>query len=164
MQSYASFDFTDAVYSDYYRYSDSLFSIKVDFDLELTRHDGSVKTHELNSTLFFEKDSAGKWMVMEATNVAVQEQKVQSLLTFMNEDQVIQSSFVDADIATLTLPEVTAPEGKIFKGWVKEERTGNGKVTLTVVFSSEDGNPVYLPSGSALEPMTLYPLFEEDKK
>ena len=164
MQSYASFDFTDAVYSDYYRYSDSLFSIKVDFDLELTRHDGSVKTHELNSTLFFEKDSAGKWMVMEATNVAVQEQKVQSLLTFMNEDQVIQSSFVDADIATLTLPEVTAPEGKIFKGWVKEERTGNGKVTLTVVFSPEDGNPVYLPSGNMLEPMTLYPLFEEDKK
>ncbi len=163
MQSYASYGFTDAQYSEYYRYSDSLFSIRIALDLQLTRHDGSVKTHDLNNTFFFKKGGSGKWMVMEATNVSVQERQEQVLLTFINEDTVIQSFFTDAQTSTLALPELDVPEGKVFRGWVRQDRDSSGKVTLTVVFPAEDGNQVYLPSDYNLEPMTLYALFEEVK-
>ena len=161
MQSFQSYTFTDAVYSDYYRYSDSLFSIKVDMILQLTRHDGSIKEHELNNTMFFEQNAQGKWIVKEATNISVQEQVSQVRLTFMDGDQIVSSELMDADVNSVTLPAVTAPEGKVLKGWVKQEIDDNGKTTLTVVFEPTEGGKVYLPSNTTLEPMTLYALYEE---
>ena len=161
MQSFQSYTFTDAVYSDYYRYSDSLFSIKVDMILQLTRHDGSIKEHELNNTMFFEQNAQGKWIVKEATNISVQEQVSQVRLTFIDEDQIVSSELMDADVNSVTLPTVTAPEGKILKGWVKQEIDDNGKTTLTVVFEPTEDGKVYLPSNTTLEPMTLYALYEE---
>lgn len=163
MQSYNSYAFTDPVYSDYYRYSDTLFSIKVDFALNLTRHDGSIKTHELNNTLFFQKNAQGKWLVMEATNVAVQQQVSQVRIVFMNEETVLSNQMVDANTNSLALPAVTAPDGKVFAGWVKQEIDSAGQTTLTVVFEPSEENTVYLPSDMELEPMTLYALFEEVK-
>jgi hypothetical protein len=162
VQSGASYAFTEAVYSDYYRYSDTLFSINVDMTLNQTRFDGSVKQYPLKNTMFFQKGSNGKWLVMEAANVAVQQQTEQVKLTFLNGDQVISSSFVDAESNTLTLPVVTAPEGKAFKGWVTESTDANGKTTLTMVFEAGE-NTIYLPDGYQLEPMTLIAHFEEVK-
>ena len=161
MQSYSSYAFTTPVYSDYYRYSDTLFSIKVDFALNLTRHDGSVKTHELNNTLFFQKNAQGKWLVMEATNVAVQQQVSQVRIVFMNEETVLSNQMVDASTNSLALPAVTAPEGKIFAGWVKQEVNAAGQTTLTVVFEPSAENIVYLPSDTVLEPMVLHALYKE---
>lgn len=162
VQSGASYAFTEAVYSDYYRYSDTLFSINVDMTLNQTRFDGSVKQYPLNNTMFFRKDANGKWLVMEATNVAVQQQTEQVKLTFINGDQILSSSFVDSASNSLTLPTVTAPEGKVFKGWVTESIDDNGKTTLTMVFEAGE-NTIYLPDGYALEPMTLIAHFEEAK-
>jgi hypothetical protein len=162
VQSGASYAFTEAVYTDYYRYSDTLFSINVDMTLNQTRFDGSVKQYPLNNTMFFRKDANGKWLVMEATNVAVQQQTEQVKLTFINGDQILSSSFVDAASNSLTLPTVTAPEGKVFKGWVTESIDDNGKTTLTMVFEAGE-NTIYLPDGYALEPMTLIAHFEEAK-
>ena len=162
VQSGASYAFTEAVYSDYYRYSDTLFSINVDMTLNQTRFDGSVKQYPLNNTMFFRKDANGKWLVMEATNVAVQQQTEQVKLTFINGDQILSSSFVDSASNSLTLPTVTAPEGKVFKGWVTESIDDNGKTTLTMVFEAGE-NTIYLPDGYALEPMALIAHFEEAK-
>lgn len=163
VQAGASYDFTEAVYSDYYRYSDTLFSIKVDMTLNQTRFDGSVKEYPLNNTMFFQKGSNGKWLVMEATNVAVQQQTEQVKLTFISEGQTLSFGFVDAHSSSLTLPAVTAPEGKVFKGWVTESVDDSGKTTLTMVFEASENTTVYLPSGNALQPMTLIAHFEEAK-
>jgi hypothetical protein len=162
VQSGASYAFTEAVYSDYYRYSDTLFSINVDMTLNQTRFDGSVKQYPLNNTMFFRKNANGKWLVMEATNVAVQQQTEQVKLTFVNGGQTLSSSFVDAASNSLTLPTVTAPEGKVFKGWVTESVDDSGKTTLTMVFEAGEST-VYLPDGYELEPMTLIAHFEEVK-
>ncbi len=162
VQSGASYAFTEAVYTDYYRYSDTLFSINVDMTLNQTRFDGSVKQYPLNNTMFFRKDANGKWLVMEATNVAVQQQTEQVKLTFINGETVLSSSFVDAASNSLTLPTVTAPEGKVFKGWVTESVDDSGKTTLTMVFEAGEST-VYLPDGYELEPMTLIAHFEEVK-
>ena len=161
VQSGASYEFTEPVYSDYYRYSDTLFSIKLDITLNQTRFDGSVKSYTLNNTMFFEKNDQGKWLVMEATNVDVQEKIEQVRLTFLNEDTALASLLVESDAGSITLPSVTAPAGQVFKGWVRRETDGSGKTTLTVVFEPTDSNVVYLPAENFLEPMTLYPLFEE---
>ena len=164
VQSGASYDFTEAVYSNYYRYSDTLFSINIDMTLNQTRFDGSVKEYPLNNTMFFQKGSNGKWLVMEATNVDVQQRTEQVRLTFVNGEQVLQSSFVDADAASVKLPTVTAPEGKVFAGWVTESKDANGNATLTLVFDASSGTEVYLPSDTTLEPMTLMAHFEEAGK
>lgn len=164
VQSGASYDFTEAVYSNYYRYSDTLFSINIDMTLNQTRFDGSVKEYPLNNTMFFQKGSNGKWLVMEATNVDVQERVEQVRLTFMNGDQVLQSAFIDADTGSVKLPTVTAPEGKVFAGWVTEGRDANGNATLTMVFEASDAAEIYLPDGTKLEPMTLKAHFEEAAK
>lgn len=164
VQSGASYDFTEAVYSNYYRYSDTLFSINIDMTLNQTRFDGSVKEYPLNNTMFFQKGSNGKWLVMEATNVDVQQRTEQVRLTFVNGEQVLQSSFVDADAASVKLPTVTAPEGKVFAGWVTESKDANSNATLTLVFDASSGTEVYLPSDTTLEPMTLMAHFEEAGK
>lgn len=160
-QNAASYDFTDPTFTDFYRYSDDLFSVRIDMSLLQTRFDGSVKENSLNNTLFFRKNAAGKWMIMEATNVAVQEQISQVRITFMSGSEVLQNSMIDADAAYMDLPEVTAPEGMVFAGWATQETDNNGNTTLTVLYGAADGNRVYLDTETLLEPMTLHAYFEE---
>ncbi len=161
-QSGAAYAFTEPEYSDFYRYSDTLFSIRLDITLQQTRFDGSVKNYNLNNTLFFQQNDQGKWMVMEATNIAVQETVTQVRIVFkQNDGTVITDLMVDADVSTLELPAVAVPEGQVFVGWVRQEINSVGQTTLTVVFEPSEDNTVYLPSGNLLEPAVLYPLFEE---
>ena len=163
VQTGASYAFTTPKYTDYYRYSDTLFSVKLEMTLQQTRFDGSVKNYNLNNTLFFQKNAQDKWLVMEATNVDVQQLTSQVRITFMDGEQQISTQMIDADTGSLALPAVTAPEGKVFSGWVQRAVSSTGKVTLTVVFEPTEDNVVYLPSDTALEPMTLYALYEEAK-
>ena len=163
VQSGASYMFTEPVFSDYYRYTDNIFSIKLDMTLKQTRFDGSVKDYVLNNTLFFQKNTAGKWLVMEATNIDVQQKQEMVRLVYMNGDVTISDAFVDASVAMLTLPEITIPEGMEFKGWGTVAKDASGKTTITIVFNPEVGDIVYLPSDSSLEPMTLHAHFEEVK-
>lgn len=160
MQAYASFDFSEAAYSNYYRYSDTLFSIYVDVTLNVHRTYGTVKEYDLSNTLFFTKGSNGKWLVTEMTNLDVQTTKEQVRLTFVDGDQILSDTMVDADTKKLTLPNMEIPEGKTLS-WVKEEDNGQGEVTLTVVFTHPENGEIYLPESYVLEPMTLHTLFEE---
>lgn len=163
VQSGASYAFTEPKYSDFYRYNDSIFSIKLDMTLQQTRFDGSVKNYNLNNTLFFQKNNQGNWLVMEATNVAVQQAVSQVRVVFMDGDSVLSNKLVNANTNSLELPAVTPPEGKVFAGWVKQDVNSAGQTTLTVVFEPSAENTVYLPSDTQLEPMVLHALYEEAK-
>lgn len=160
MQSYASYAFTEPTYSDFYRYSDTLFSIRVKLNLNVKRYNGSVKPYELNSTLFFQKQD-DKWLAIDMTNADVQEIIEHVRLTFMDGTDVLSSELVDANAMQLTLPSVTPPEGKKLSGWVIQEDDGNGKITLTVIFHPTESGKVDLPGGGDLEPMTLHAHYEE---
>ena len=83
------------------------------------------------------------------------------LLTFMNEDAVLDSDFYDSDINTLTCPIVSAPEGKVFSGWMVEGTDEMGQPVMNVVFQPDENGVVAIPAGTTLEPMTLYPFFED---
>lgn len=161
MQSYASYEFTEPTYSDFYRYSDSLFSIRVKLDLNVKRHNGSVKPYELNSTLFMQKNESGQWLAIDMTNADVQEIIEHVRLTFMDGTNVLSSELVKTNVTQLTLPTVTAPEGHQLSGWVLQEDDGNGKITLTVIFYPTESGKVDLPGGGDLEPMTLHAHYEE---
>lgn len=160
MQSYDSYAFTDAQFSDFYRYSDTLFSIRVKLQLNVKRYNGSVKPYELNSTLFFQKQD-NKWLAIDMTNANVQKIIEHVRLTFMDGTDVLSSELVDANILELSLPSVTPPEGKQFSGWVMQEDDGNGKITLTVIFHPTESGKVDLRGGGDLEPMILHAHYEE---
>ena len=161
MQSYNSYTFTEAAFGDYYRYSSSLFSIRVTMDLNVKRNNGSIKTYPLDTTLFFEKKADGKYMAINMTNAETQKIIEKVRLTFMDGDTILSEYMIEADAAFLTLPEVTAPEGKVLEGWVIKTKDSDGKVTLTVMFHPTESGTVALPAGTNLMPMTLFAHYTE---
>ena len=79
----------------------------------------------------------------------------------MDGENVLTTGFYDTDARDLTAPVLSAPEGKVFKGWVRKSVDDNGRTTLTVVFQPDENGHVSIPDGTTLEPMTLYALFED---
>lgn len=146
--------------SEYTRYSDSLFSARVAYSLDITRSDGSVKSNPVDATFFFSLNN-GKWMVYEMTNEEVQIPVGQVRLTFMNGETELSTGFYNTDSQELQTPIVTAPEGKVFAGWFRESIDDNGRKSLDLVFSPDENGLVTIPSGATLEPMTLYAYFED---
>jgi len=160
VQSYAKYSLEGLEVTDYYRYSDSLFSVRVQLTVKITRTNGTVKDYPINSTYFFTKNHAGTWLVTDMINVNVQEQIEKIRLVFMNGDMMVSSMLVDVSPGKLTIQVLAVPEGKVFSGWVKETIGEDGKTTLTVMFTPDENGVVYLPEDTRLEPMVLYALFE----
>ena len=161
MQSYDSYTFTEPEYSDFYRYSDDLFSIRIKLQLNVKRTNGSIKPYDLNSTLFLQKQANGKYLAIDMTNAETQKVVERVRLTFMDGENLLSETMIESDALTLQLPDVTAPEGMVLEGWVIQEDDGNGKITLTVVFHPTESGIVNLPVGGKLEPMTLYAHYTE---
>jgi len=158
MQKHYGYTFEGQEVSEYCRYSDDLFSAKASLSLNVKRSDGSVKEYTVDSTFFFKKYSSG-WKCYDMTNVDVQQPISTVRLTFMSDGTVLDTDFYEEDITTLTPPVISAPEGQVFSGWVKETYE-NGVKTLTLVFTPDEAGNVTIPEGTKLEPMVLYPLFE----
>lgn len=161
MRSYKSYEFSAATITDYYRYTDDLYSAKVILTLNVTRNNGTIKTYDLDSTFFVENQN-GQLKVIEMTNVNVQEQTTMVRLTYMNGSEQVRSELVDASAGKLTPPAVTAPEGKVFSGWFMETVDENGKKTMSLAFLPDANGNVTLTGNTVLEPMTLYALFEKE--
>ncbi len=161
MQKNKGYKFSNQKVTDYIRYSDTLFSARVITTLNVTRNDGTVKDYNLDSTLFMEKKSSGKWMVINMTNVDVLDAVTQVRLVCKDGDTVLSDKFYDANSRTLTLPQVTVPEGKVFSGWVRETVDAQGKTVLSLVFTPDEKGVVTLAGNYTLEPMVIYPLFEK---
>lgn len=160
MQDYLGYELSDIAYRDFYQYSDTLFSVRAAMTNRVTRYDGSVKNYEMDYTLFFVLDSSGKWLLSDMTQVDTAQETEHVRLTFLEGDTVLDTFLVDSASKTLTLPAVTVPEGRVFSGWALQEKDGNGKITMTIVFKPDETNTVIL-SEEKLEPMTLYALFEK---
>jgi len=146
--------------SEYTRYSDSLFSVRISYSLDITRNDGSIKSNPVDATFFFTLTN-GKWMVYEMTNEEVQVPVGQVRLTFKDGGMELSTGFYDTASRELLTPVVAAPEGKVFAGWVRETVDENGRKALDLVFTPDETGLVTIPSGTTLEPMTLYAYFED---
>ena len=158
-KGYTSFGFTEAVISEYCRYTDTLFSAKIQMTLNTYRADGSVKPFDIDSTIFMTL-SKDTWLVENITNVDIHETTTQVRMTWIQDGQILSASMVDASTDLLTPPTVTVPEGKEFMGWFTESRDENGDTTLSLVFAPTESGTVTLPSDYMLEPMVLHAQFQ----
>lgn len=163
VQDAASREFVNETVTNYCRYSDNLFSVRVSITLNQYRASGSVKESTIDQSLFFEKQANGKWLCYAMTAVDVFQPVEKVLLTFMNGNEVLDSDFYDSEINTLTCPVISTPEGKVFSGWMVEETDENGQTIMNIIFQPDENGVVAIPAGVTLEPMTLYPYFEEAK-
>ena len=161
VQDAANREFVNENVTNYCRYSDSLFSVRVSVTLKQYRASGSVKDSTIEQSLFFEKQTSGKWMCYAMTAVDISKPVEKVRLTFMNEDMVLDSTFHDSGINMLTCPTVFAPKGKIFSGWMVEGTDELGQPVMNVVFQPDENGVVTIPVDTTLEPMTLYPYFED---
>ena len=160
VQMGSNYAFSGESVTNYQVYSDDIFSVRVSVTLIITRkEDGSTKESDITQTLFFSKGSSGKWTCFEMTAVDAAQLDTQVLLTFLEDDTVLSSGFYDANAAGISCPLISAPEGKTFSGWMVEEQNEQGATVLRLVFQPDESGYVSL-SGTTLEPMTLYPLFE----
>lgn len=157
---FSSYEWGQEQITGYYRHSDDLFSVHVELSMLVTRTDDSVKEYKIDHSFFFKK-TGGTWKCTNMTNVDIREQTSIVRLTFKLGDSVIYTNMFQEDVATVELPTVTAPEGKVFAGWFRLESAANGSMEYTQVFAPEDDGIVELPEGTKLEPMTLHAIFED---
>jgi len=146
--------------SNYCRYGDDMFSAYVTTELTIKLTDGGTQTKSINSTLLFSKAS-GSWKVTKMTNADIAETVGKVRLTFMNGETVLSNDFYDINSESLATPLLSIPSGKVFSGWYRETVKDNGSVEQFLVFVPDENGDVTIPSGTTLEPMTLYPLFED---
>lgn len=161
MQNCNGYEFANQSVTDYYRYSDTLFSANVYMDLNVTRTNNTVKTYTVDTTLFFEYQSKG-WKCIEMTNVNVLEEVSEVRITFTNEGVELSTGFYNTNTRQLEAPVISVPEGKVFSGWYRETVDETGATTYTLVFTPDENGIVSIPSGYELEPMTLFPLFDDE--
>lgn len=162
IQSFASYAFDESVtqITDFYRYSDDLFSARVTLQLDVTRKNGTVKSLDMNTTYIFSKNAAGTFMVSNITNVNLQEQVQQVKLSFDCDGTVLHTQMVDTSAATVTAPIPTVPAGQEFLGWAERKVESNGQVTMNILFVPDESGVAQVLT--ELEPMTLYAVFGEE--
>ena len=155
---FRSYEWGDESITGYYRHSDKLFSVHVDLSMFVTRTDDTVKEYKVDHSFFFELQ--GKtWKCINMTNVDITQQTASVRLTFKTGDNVIFTNLFAEDVASISSPMVTAPEGKIFDGWYRQDVAADGSIQYTLVFVPDENGNITLPAGTKLEPMILYALF-----
>jgi hypothetical protein len=152
------FDEDNMVVSEYRRYSDTLYSIRVNLTFKVNLNTGNVKDFPSDRTYFFEEKADGKVLVIAATNASIHEIRRQVRLEFTYDGKT-EAVFVDATAKSVELPEITVPEGQEFIGWACRTVDENGKNVLAVMIAPGTAG-FGVPTGE-LTPMTLEPLFEK---
>ena len=157
---FSSYEWGQEAITGYYRYSDKLFSVHVDLSMFVTRTDDTIKEYAVDHSFFFELQN-GTWKCIIMTNVDIQKQISAVRLTFKSGDNVLFTNMYEEGTTSLTAPVVTAPEGKVFAGWFRQDIAADGSKTYTLIFSPDADGNITLPAGTKLEPMVLFALFED---
>lgn len=158
-ETYKSHEFDEESVSitDFCRYSDSLFSVRVKLSMNVTDKTNATSTYELNTTYLFTRNNSGIYLVTDSLDEDLTRQTTQVRLTFMAEGTVLQSEMVSVDTATFSTPEAVNADGTAPMGWGKLEADGN----LTVILVAADDGSFRLAEGQTLTAMTLYPIYNE---
>ena len=161
MQNHNGYRFENDAVTDYARYSDDIFSVRVKTDLIVTRTDGTEKVYAFNQSMFFKKNDAGKWLCFESTNVDVSEPVGKVRLSFKQGDVLLTTDFYETDAKEVITPKLPVPEGQVFSGWVTISTGEDGTTVYNLEFQPGEDGTVKLPEGNTLRPMTLYALFQD---
>lgn len=160
MEDVKSHKFTTALTTDYCRYSDTAFSVRVDVTLSATPDEGDAQAFRIHSIFFFEKQR-DKWLCIGSTTENVLQPTSSVRMVFMLDDTVLLDGFFDSAASEITVPMLSQPQGKVFTGWYRMDTAADGTVTMTCVLEPGENGTVTIPQGLFLEPMTLYALYED---
>lgn len=152
--------FTDEAISEFYRYTEDIFSARVSMHMDVKRGNGTTKPYEIDSTLFFHRKN-GAWRAFEMTNMDVQEEIVHTRLVFMDGETELGSLYVSSGDHSFTPPAAPARPGERFAGWAVQSQEGS-KITMTVRFQPGADGTVALPAGTRVEPLVLYAAYEKE--
>ncbi len=153
-------EITEPRVSDYVRYTEDLFSVRVAMDMKFIFGEKNIRTRSLDSIFFFENRKNG-WMVIAMTNDDITLPTSRIRLTYMSGDTVLSTVFCDSTATEISTPQITAPEGQILSGWAEQVVSPDGSVSLNPVFSVDESGNCTIPQGTVLKPMILYPLFDD---
>ncbi len=164
MSGYSNYEFSEAEFTNYYPYTDDLFSVRVSMVLSVFRKNGSTKEYTVDSEFFMERQEDGKWLVTDITNVYIQQEIVEVLLTYRDDENILKREFVRTDSERLEMPLVDIPKDMVFSGWAKEEIGEKGERTRVLLFVPDEKGIVVLPKGYELQPLILYALLEKGER
>ena len=157
-QVFQSCQWGQELVTDFCRYSEDLFSLRVILPMYVTCTDGTTQEHRVDHGFLFQRSGSGwKCITMAPGGFAPQADAVR--LTFLVGDSVVYTNLIAQDTATLTLPLITAPAGMTFGGWCRADTAADGTTAYTLIFAANGSGTVTLPAGTLLEPMTLQAIF-----
>lgn len=162
-QDFTSYSFHPEKITEYYRYSDTMFSAKIYLDCTVIRKaDGYNKLFTVDSTYIFQY-TGGKWMVYDLLNMEIQQQIEEIRLTFKDADgNVISNEFVNSSAKSITLPALEIPDGKVLDGWYRQTFDEDAGEHLDKMFVPDANGNVNLSGNTeALKSMTLVPIFAD---
>ncbi len=153
-------DFLNEEILGYTKHSDTLFSVRASMVMHVKNKDNTEKDYNVTQSMYFQYKN-NKWVCTEMTNEDITAPVGEVRLSFYdNAGNLLSSDFYSTGIKSLTTPVVTAPAGKVFKGWATVETNDQGQKTWNVVFQPDEMGNVTFPDGYNLVPMKLYPLFQ----
>lgn len=162
VQDYNSYTFSNESVTNYARYSDDLFSVRVKTDVTVVHNLGDDRVFNFDQSMFFRKTDGGKWLCFETTNVDISEPVGRVRLTFKNGDTVLTSDFFDTDKKEIITPMISVPAGQVFSGWITITEDATGSTVYNLEFTPDPTTgKVAIPDGTTLKPMTLYAWFED---
>ena len=162
-QKFFSYSFHPEEITEYYRYSDTMFSAKIYLDCTVIRDpDYYNKLFTVDSTYIFHYTD-GKWMVYDLLNMGIQQQIEEIRLTFKDADgNVISNEFVNSSAKSITLPALVIPDGKVLDGWYRQTFDEDAGEHLDKMFVPDANGNVNLSGNTeALKSMTLVPIFAD---
>lgn len=160
-KGWTRYQFEKETISEYHRYTEDLFSARIQVKLNTYRADGSVKPFELDTTIFMQKNANGKWLVTKLVNAQIHGTLTMVRLTWTDANgQILSNEMVDASVDFLNPPALVVPEGKEFVGWFMEIVDAEGNKTLKLIFAPTENGIISLPVEYMLEPMVLFARFE----
>lgn len=158
-ESYQSHEFHEDSVSitDFYRYSDTLFSARVSLSMDVTDTKNATTTYQLDTTYIFTRNNSGVYLVTSSLEEDLTEKTTQVRLTYLAEETVLLSEMVDVDATVFSAPEAIRSDGASPLGWGKQEPDGS----VTTVLTAGDDGSFLLAEGQTLSAMTLYPIYSE---
>lgn len=177
-QEDVGYEYVEETVTDFHQYAEDLFSVRVSLLFHLTdppadpedpddkkKDEEEAPTDEpeeyrVEHTLFF-RYRDGSWVCIGLTQEEAPVEGSRVKITFVMDDVVISDYYYDTDLRSMTVPLVSAPEGRLFAGWYREETAPDGSTALIPVFQPDASGTVILSGELPLEPMTLYALFED---
>lgn len=163
VQDYSGYEFVDQSVTDYARYSDSLFSVRVKMTLNVTRTNGTVRPWSFDQSMFFRKNDNGKWLCFESTNKDVSEPVGKVRLTFMQGETQLHTDFYETNAKEVITPNFSIPAGQVFSGWITIHEQ-DGQTIYNLEFVPDETGVVKLPEGTTLKPMTLFALIQNESE